>query len=113
MLTYDGVALDLFVKKTITLTSTETNIRVKEISQLSQTDRSYAMTVRHPTRGLRLTFRLNLDNWQVKNSLVSGSYLAEDKKNVVKQPDSTKTVHIHVPGWTLPGIALYLEFSPA
>jgi hypothetical protein len=110
---YDGIWLRLEIKKEFRIEQKSSRISVYERSLISEQDRCYALVFRHPTKGLRMTIALEgLPNWLVKQPVASAQAYRRGANVVdIKQPHQG-TASVDMRGWTLPGLALVMEWTP-
>lgn len=112
-LEYNGIWLNLGVRYSCDIQNERTLVKVYERSLISEQDRCYAIAVRHPTKTLQATISLEgLPNWAVKPPIASASLYKAKSRIVDIQQRHKQTATVRVPHWTLPGLALVVEWTP-
>lgn len=110
---YDGIWLRYEVTVECDISQTRTPVTIFERSLISTEDRCYALALRHPTHGVLSTFALEgLGNWIVKPPVASAELYEKGRRAVRIDKFHKETCSANVPGWTLPGVAVVIEWSP-
>ncbi|WP_316175280.1 hypothetical protein [Bradyrhizobium sp. SZCCHNRI1073] len=115
LIRYNGTWLSYEFNKTCDISLQETEVEVYERAFISQDDRCYILAVRHPTRGIRLSLTLEgLDRkWTVKAPIASSMLYKKGISAVTVSNYQKYTSSASLTGWTLPGVALVVEWSPS
>jgi hypothetical protein len=108
---YDGVWLRYEFSQNCQITQERTPVTIYERSYSSQQDRCYSIVVRHPTRGLHAALSIEGLDWIVKSPVASAQLYRQAERVVLESPHK-RTCSVTVPGWTLPGIGVVIEWTP-
>lgn len=110
---YNGTWLSYEMNRTCAISAQKTEVEIYERALISKEDRCYILAVRHPTHGIRVNLTLEgLDRWTVK-SPVASSMLYKKGTSAVQVSNYQKyTSYASLAGWTLPGVAIVVEWSP-
>lgn len=110
---YDGVWLTLAIEKDPPMTKTQTRVSIYESSYISEQDRCYGLVLRHPAKGLQVSISLEgLPNWVVKQPIASASAYLRGRIMVDIRLPNGRATSADLRGWTLPGLALLVEWTP-
>jgi hypothetical protein len=110
---YDGVWLRCEVTVNCTVTENKTRVRIHEKSLISTEDRCYMMALRNPTNGVRVSLTMEgLTGWIVKPAVASAQLYIKGKQAVQIDRNHTHSCYASVPGWSLPGLAVVVEWTP-
>jgi hypothetical protein len=109
---YDGIWLAFSLRYDHEVAREKTSVSIFENSYICDQDRCYSIAIRHPTRNLRASLSIESLPWIVKSPVVS-AVLYQDKEKVVNiESHHKRTCSVSVPGWTLPGLAVVVEWTP-
>jgi len=110
---YDGLWLRYEVSTRCPISEERTDVRIFERSYISTEDRSYSLAIRHPTRTVNVSFSIEgLSNWSVKPPVASATLYQRDQRAVQIESLHERSCSAIVPGWSLLGIALVVEWAP-
>lgn len=111
-LKYNGLWLSYELSYDHQVTREKTSVSIFESSYISDQDRCYSIAIRHPTRTLRASLSIEGMRWVVKSPVVSAVLYQHDEKVVNIESQHQRTCSVSVPGWTLPGVAVVIEWTP-
>ena len=110
---YDGIWLTYTMAYDCVSKSQRTDVSIYEKSYVSTDDRCYSLALRHPTKGLRSSLSIEgLPNWIVKQAVASSELYNSGTRTVQIDRNHPKTCSVTASGWTLPGVAVVIEWSP-
>ncbi|UEM13215.1 hypothetical protein J4G43_002340 [Bradyrhizobium barranii subsp. barranii] len=112
MVEFDGVWLRYEASKECKISQNRTPVFIYERSLISSEDRCYALAVRHPTKGVLSNFALELPDWIVKPPVASAELYQKEGRAVRIEQFHRQSCSANLPGWTLPGVAILIEWSP-
>jgi hypothetical protein len=111
---YDGFWLRYELSGTFQIQERETPVAIYERSLISREDRCYSLALRHPTHGLKFSLSLEgLKDWIVKAPGVSAKLYKEGNHAVNVEQHHQQTCTASMSGWSLPGVAVVIEWSPS
>lgn len=111
---YDGIWIRYDIKAECTISQMRTSVTIYERSLISTEDRCYSLALRHPTRGVLVNFSLEgLSNWVVKPPVASAQLYKKGSQAVQIEKFHKDTCSARMSGWTLPGVAMVIEWSPS
>jgi hypothetical protein len=111
---YDGIWLRYGLSGTFQIQEQETPVAIYERSLISREDRCYSLALRHPTHGLKVSLRLEgLKDWIVKPAGVSAKLYKGGTQAVNVEQHHQHTCTASMSGWSLPGVAVVIEWSPS
>jgi len=113
VLEYDGIWLAYFVNIDCNISVERSEVRIFEKSYVSVDDRCYALTLRHPTHGIRASLSIEgASGWAVKPPVVSAVNYPKAERTVQVHKDHKHSCQWSTQGWALPGVAMVIEWSP-
>lgn len=109
---YDGIWLVFSLCYDHQVVREKTSVSIYENSYICEQDRCYSIAIRHPTRNLRASLSIESLPWIIKSPVVSAVLYQEKEKVVNIESQHKRTCSVSVPGWTLPGLAVVVEWTP-
>lgn len=110
---YDGAWLTFNFFRDCVISHEQTRVVIYEKSYLSHEDRCYAMAMRHPVNDLRVALSIEgLSGWIVKTPVISAKLYEKGERVVAIEPSQARTCSARIRGWTLPGLAVVIEWAP-
>jgi len=110
---YEGLWLRYEISAQCPISDERTDVRIFERSYISTEDRSYSLAIRHPTRTVNVSFSIEgLPKWSVKRPVASATLYQHDQRAVQIESLHERSCSAIVPGWSLPGIAVVVEWAP-
>lgn len=110
---YDGSWLRYSFARDCTISQARTRVVIEEVSYISKEDRCYAIAVRHPTRELQVTLTIEgIPGWTVKDPVASARLYRQGERVVDTGATRSHVGSAQVRGWTLPGLAVVIEWAP-
>jgi hypothetical protein len=112
-LEYNGIVLRHDFAVEFEITQERTPVAIYERSYIGADDRCYSISVRHPTHNLHASLSIEGDlKWVVKPPVASAKLYKQGQTVVQIESQHVRTCTVKAPGWTLPGVAVVMEWTP-
>jgi hypothetical protein len=109
---YNGVWLRYEFSHDCDISHEKSHVAIFERSYISSQDRHYAIALRHPTRNMDAALTIEGIDCIVNSPVASAQLYRQGERIVHIESQHRQRCSARVDGWTLPGLALVIEWTP-